>query len=189
MSYSNKNDDLSDFNMECDICKKDMNEEYCKNNHNRPYCLLHMQIVMPYIYLGNELNASRLEELKYFNINTIVNVACNVENYYLDLYNYIKYEWDDALKFNISKEIDEIVETMHKLVVQKKNVLIHCALGISRSPSVIIAYMIKYGGYTCQNALERLKQIRHYIQPNINFIQQLIEYEKQCTSNKRIKIS
>ena len=51
-------------------------------------------------------------------------------------------------------------------------------MGRSRSTSILIAYMIKYFGFSAQKAFEFIKQRRKEINPNIGFIGQLYSYER-----------
>ena len=48
-----------------------------------------------------------------------------------------------------------------------------------RSATVALAYLLRYGGLSLAQAVTRVKQHRD-IRPNIGFISQLIEFEKQC---------
>ena len=56
-------------------------------------------------------------------------------------------------------------------------------MGISRSTSCLIAYMIKYLGYSFMEALEYIKKKRPQVFPNYGFIKQLMNYEKLIKNN------
>ena len=64
-------------------------------------------------------------------------------------------------------------------------ILIHCKFGISRSVSLVIAYLIKYFGYTVQKALNYIQVRRNTIKPNKGFLDQLAEYEKLVKEKKQ----
>ena len=51
-------------------------------------------------------------------------------------------------------------------------------MGSSRSATIIIAYLIKYRGYRCRDALNFLKQKRDLVNINVDFFKQLLDYEK-----------
>jgi protein-tyrosine phosphatase len=66
-------------------------------------------------------------------------------------------------------------------------VLIHCAAGVSRSASVVIAYLMRkklYASY--QDAFLHVYACRPVIQPNESFVRQLIEYEKRLLLNNSV---
>ena len=66
-------------------------------------------------------------------------------------------------------------------------ILIHCKFGISRSVSFIIAYLIKYFGYTVKKAMNYIKKRRKQINPNQGFLDQLVEYEKLIQEKEKEK--
>ena len=66
---------------------------------------------------------------------------------------------------NDCDQIDRAVDTLHELIQQGKRVLVHCRAGVSRSPSVVAAYLAKYQGHTFNSALEVVKNGRSIADP------------------------
>lgn len=63
----------------------------------------------------------------------------------------------------------------HSLKFENHNrVLVHCSAGISRSPSVVMAWLITRRGKSFEEAFEMVKRCRPYIMPNEGFERQLI---------------
>ena len=60
-------------------------------------------------------------------------------------------------------------------------VLVHCHAGVSRSATVTVAYIMKRQGMCLGEAYKFVKELRPVISPNLNFMGQLLKYEK----NKR----
>ncbi|KIK51375.1 hypothetical protein GYMLUDRAFT_143131, partial [Collybiopsis luxurians FD-317 M1] len=58
-------------------------------------------------------------------------------------------------------------------------VLIHCAEGISRSVSVVAAFLMAQYGWTPKEAVGYIKQKRSIANPNFGFIKQLYEYGRE----------
>ncbi|KAG6895566.1 hypothetical protein C0992_000597 [Termitomyces sp. T32_za158] len=58
-----------------------------------------------------------------------------------------------------------------------RNVLVHCQQGISRSPAVVIAYLIRNHGMSYDTAFTFLKRKRACVQPNPGFVAALREWE------------
>ena len=56
--------------------------------------------------------------------------------------------------------------------------LVHCAAGISRSSSTVIAYLMKKFGWTYVKAYGFVRGKRPVISPNNGFIRQLRNYER-----------
>ncbi|KAF8868859.1 protein-tyrosine phosphatase-like protein [Mucidula mucida] len=64
-------------------------------------------------------------------------------------------------------------------------VLVHCALGLSRSPTVIAAYLIRKRGLSVEEALALIRKSRELIMPNDGFLKQLNEYAMQQRRARR----
>ncbi|KAH9484573.1 Dual specificity protein phosphatase 1 [Psilocybe cubensis] len=58
------------------------------------------------------------------------------------------------------------------------HVLVHCAEGVSRSVSVVAAYLMAAYGWTPTEAVHFIKSKRRVANPNFGFIQQLHEYSR-----------
>jgi len=63
-------------------------------------------------------------------------------------------------------------------------VLVHCVEGVSRSVSVVAAFLIATYGWTPVEALQYIKSKRRVANPNFGFVQQLGEYAKSLPSRK-----
>jgi len=57
-------------------------------------------------------------------------------------------------------------------------VLVHCVQGISRSASVVCAYLMALYGWAPSKAVSYVKTKRWIAEPNFGFVAQLHEYEK-----------
>lgn len=53
--------------------------------------------------------------------------------------------------------------------IQKTNVLVHCVAGVSRSPAIVLAYLMRKYNLTLKDALIIVEAKRDYINPNIGF--------------------
>ncbi|CAG0887452.1 unnamed protein product, partial [Darwinula stevensoni] len=84
--------------------------------------------------------------------------------------------------FVIDDEPDlQLAEVFPRLFVGLQSgggVFVHCNAGISRAPSVVIAYIMKKRGWSYRQAYDHVFKIRPGIWPNDGFVKQLKEYEK-----------
>ena len=63
------------------------------------------------------------------------------------------------------------------------NVLIHCQAGVSRSATIVVAYVMNHMKMTMDDAYKLVKDKRSVISPNLNFMGQLYEFEKKLASS------
>jgi len=91
---------------------------------------------------------------------------------------------DDALHEDLLSQLPSATEFIHAARSAQHAVLVHCAQGRSRSVSVVIAYLMRYVGMSCDKALEAVVRARSVAGPNPAFMQQLRLYESMCNSTE-----
>ena len=66
-------------------------------------------------------------------------------------------------------------------------VLVHCQAGVSRSATIVIAYIMEYSSLSMQKAYDYVKSKRTIVAPNLGFMGQLLELEKQINAGSTEK--
>jgi protein-tyrosine phosphatase len=119
-------------------------------------------------------DANDADNIRNTNISGIICVAERLQitntNPNVKVY---KYELSDDYNCNISLYFDEIGDIIHK----EKSVLVNCAAGISRSSTIVIAYIMKYYKASLKNTFIAVRNRRNQICPNKKFMEYLLEYE------------
>jgi predicted protein tyrosine phosphatase len=72
-----------------------------------------------------------------------------------------------------AENIDRLLDSIHKSLLEGKRVAVHCQAGVSRSATVVIAYMMKYEGLSLNDAVEYVSTHRPAICPNRGFLEML----------------
>ena len=89
----------------------------------------------------------------------------------------------DNTHVNILIHFPDIVQWIENILAQSDThrILIHCAVGSSRSGAIAMAYVLfkEHRRCTLQQVSDRLVTIRPIIQPNLGFYEQLQQYERQ----------
>ena len=62
--------------------------------------------------------------------------------------------------------------------------LVHCNAGVSRSATLVIAYIMKYEGKKFKESFLQVQSARYFIAPNEGFIAQLLQFEKELEAQK-----
>ena len=157
----------------CELCHKLVDKHIYKFHYYS-----HPSQILNWMYLGNFKNANNLEEIRQFKIKYILNCAFEVEvqNIPEDV-KYCHIPLTDNNTTDITQYFEQAFNLIELARKKREKILIHCKLGISRSASIIIGYLIKYLGYTASSALTFLKTKRPKVNPNPGFISQLNSYE------------
>lgn len=131
------------------------------------------------LFIGSESNAKNLNELTSEDIRHIVNVTSHVPLYHRDLLQYCHIPADDSQKQNLLDYFDQAYGFIHDAIQKNEKVLVHCVAGISRSPAIVIGFLMRYAKMTMNEAYNFVKRKRNIVSPNLNFMGQLLEYEKK----------
>lgn len=135
-----------------------------------------MNQILEHLYLTDYYNAKSKDNINSFNIKFVVNCTYECENVFDKEIDYFKLFIDDNEMENIYIYFDKVADLIHKYRLEGKNVLVHCLMGISRSSSIIIAYLIKYHNMNFEEAYNFVKSKRNIVNPNKGFRNQLMEY-------------
>jgi len=79
-----------------------------------------------------------------------------------------------------NEDIKSIFDGCHEFIdehIKVRDVVVHCAAGVSRSATIVISYIMKKCGYTYMEAHDYVRARRSIISPNSGFTMQLIDYE------------
>ena len=135
------------------------------------------------IYLGNEDTARDKVLLNKLNISHILICAEGLEKFFPDEFSYKILYIDDAIDEDILSWLKEAFEFIDSSV---NNIYIHCVMGISRSPSIVIAYLMYKNKMSYEEAYDFVKNKRNVINPNSGFQEQLKKFEKILKENNYI---
>jgi protein tyrosine phosphatase len=102
--------------------------------------------VLPYVFLGGDHRIRNKKYLDDLKIKSILNmIKWSPKNYFMKpYYKYFHIGWNDDWDQEIMDDLYNIAHIIHRNVKRKKNILVHCQQGASRSPTAIVAYMILY---------------------------------------------
>lgn len=140
-----------------------------------PYQIFHIK---DNIYLGDMASACQLEKLKEDGITHILSIVNGAYPEYPSDFTYNIIHINDDTWLSIDAHFDECIKFIEKSQLNNGKILIHCMYGISRSPVIIAAYLIKKYKMSTQNAINMIKNKKQNVNPNEGFLNQLRKYEK-----------
>lgn len=137
------------------------------------------EILEDFLYLGGVTSANNLNGLQQLKIKYILNTAYDAENRYPDKFQYLKLELDDSPNEDIQRFFDEGRKFIEEAKRNNSRILVHCQMGMSRSTSMVLVYLMLTFKWSLKRAFKFVKSKRCFVQPNYGFMWQLSEFEKQ----------
>ncbi|XP_070801188.1 dual specificity protein phosphatase 13B-like [Pituophis catenifer annectens] len=152
----------------------------------------HVDQVWPNLYLGDAWAARSKSILQSIGITHILNAADGPYNintgarYYRDLpIQYYGVQAFDDNSFDISVFFHEAADFIHKaLNTAGGKVFVHCAMGLSRSATLVLAYLMIHENLTLVEALKSVDSHRG-ICPNTGFLSQLRALDIKLNNEKK----
>ena len=128
------------------------------------------------IYIGNLATIFDTESLKSKNIKNVLSALTGCEGPYPENYNYLNLDLIDDEYENIIDKFDKSNLFIQKALDNDEKILVHCISGVSRSSTLVIAYLIDKFNKPPSEIIEMLRLKRPKINPNANFLNQLNIY-------------
>ncbi|XP_063290038.1 dual specificity protein phosphatase 13B-like isoform X2 [Pelobates fuscus] len=159
---------------------------YLRNN-----TFSHVDEIVPNLYLGDSFVARHKHYLHSLGITHILNAAhgqCGVNvkaGFYADIpICYYGIKGIDDPSFNLSVFFNSTANFIKEgLDSPQGKVLVHCAMGISRSSTLVIAFLMIHRRLSVMDAIKLVVEKR-YIRPNNGFLAQLIQLDKRLRQSR-----
>ncbi|XP_063047070.1 dual specificity protein phosphatase 13B [Engraulis encrasicolus] len=139
----------------------------------------HANHVWPRLYIGNETAARDTSLLHQLGITHVVNAASGPPlvktgpRYYRDMkIDYYGVDADDSVDFNMTPFFYSTSRYIRAALNMGGRVFVHCLMGVSRSATLVLSFLMICEGLTLWEAARSLRQHRD-ICPNTGFINQL----------------
>lgn len=139
------------------------------------------------IYLGSKVDAANREHLAHLKVTHILNCTEEVPNTFENATDggsaitYKRLNLCDEVTVRITDVFAEAFDFLDAVgkTPEGGRVLVHCAEGISRSATVVIAYLMRTYGLSLHAAYSHAKNQRKQVFPNLGFWKQLDALEKE----------
>uniref|UniRef100_A0A8C4P2U2 Dual specificity protein phosphatase n=1 Tax=Dromaius novaehollandiae TaxID=8790 RepID=A0A8C4P2U2_DRONO len=158
-------------------------------NTRGPSCN-HVDEVWPNLFLGDLVTAHNRFILWKMGVTHVLNAAHGTvysqggQDFYgatIDYYGVPAYDLPD---FDISQFFFSAAEFIHKaLNTPGAKILVHCAVGVSRSASLVLAYLMINHHLSLVDAIKTVKEHR-WISPNRGFLKHLRNLDVQLRQKK-----
>jgi hypothetical protein len=158
-------------------------------------------VIDNFLYLSSMKAARSIDVIERLGITHIVNATNrSVGNSFQDSPYNVKYfnvDCDDSEIYSIAKYFEPVIGFINDAKSDDSNqssskngkVLVHCMCGISRSVSLILAYLMYAQCIDLRTAYYFVKEKRDFISPNESFAEELLSFEKDLFGSNTIEVS
>ncbi|CAG8448545.1 14285_t:CDS:2 [Cetraspora pellucida] len=144
--------------------------------------------ILPFLYLGNLNHACNASMLKSLGITHVLSVGedSRLDNKDFEVI-YLNNLFDDGID-SLWNHLDSCVNFIERARILNGKILIHCRVGVSRSATITIAYIMRHLGYSLISSylFVRARRLNVIIQPNLKFMYELLQYEQKLTGRMGI---
>lgn len=121
--------------------------------------------ITDHLYLSSFMGATDFNLMK-FNISCIITVCKEVPKIEFKNIESIKLDVVDRPTESLAKYFDFVCDKIHEVASKKGTSLVHCVAGVSRSASMVLAYLMKYLRMSLKDAHNFVKSKRPFVRLN-----------------------
>lgn len=130
------------------------------------------------LFISDENSAATKKLLEEMRITHILIVGNHLKKRFPNDYQYLHLLIDDLPEQKLAPYFEQVFT----FIEEGERVLVHCAAGVSRSASMVIAYLMMKNKWNYETAHGFVKKGRSIINPNSSFVNQLRELGKSFES-------
>jgi atypical dual specificity phosphatase len=135
------------------------------------------------LYVGNISTATNKELLQEKGITHIINILSHRFEPYPSDFEYMHIHAYDVINWTLIYNFQATNLFIRDALKDGGKVYIHCMCGVSRSVSVLLAYLMTQSTKSLDVLLKEVQSARPVANPNPGFITQLIEFRKLIIKN------
>ncbi|XP_048883025.1 dual specificity protein phosphatase 22-B-like isoform X1 [Brienomyrus brachyistius] len=140
--------------------------------------------VLPDLYLGNFRDARDREQLARHNITHILSIHDSATPMLQEM-TYLCISAADLPTQNLTQHFKDSIAFIHQSRLKGEGCLVHCLAGVSRSVTLVVAYIMTVTDLGWQDALAAVRAARSCANPNLGFQRQLADFESTQAGHYR----
>ena len=142
--------------------------------------------VVPGLYVGGVGGAKNRKRLAECGVTHVVNASPVIPCFYEEDFKYLVLQgFYDHADENIDEMITSSNAFIHEALGKNEGVYVHCYAGVSRGPTLAIAYLIQQG-MPFLEAMRTVRRARPVVCPNTGFMEQLEVFEQRVKLEREV---
>jgi protein-tyrosine phosphatase len=127
-----------------------------------------------HLFCSGYHTAQNKQLLELNKISHIINLTAHkYKNLHEDIVSHSSFSFSDHENFDLTSRLQPVLDILKEKLSKKENVLVHCQKGISRAPSVIMAFLILHRQMTFEESLKLVQKQNPEAYPNLGFLMHL----------------
>nr|XP_047931135.1 dual specificity protein phosphatase 22-A-like isoform X2 [Anser cygnoides] len=143
-----------------------------------------MSKVVTGLYLGNIRDSEDGARLRRHGVTHVLSVHTGAKPVLEDM-TYLCISASDSSSQNLMQHFKECIKFIHECRLHGGGCLVHCLAGVSRSTTVLVAYLMTVTDLGWERCLAATRAARSYASPNPGFQRQLQDYERTLLKEYR----
>lgn len=132
-----------------------------------------------FLYIGSLRTAQEQRVYDDLHINRVVTCGLGMSITLGEGMDQLLLALADTVDANLSGHLKKGIEYLKDAKAKDERVLVHCFAGLSRSASLVCAYLMQENEWTFQQSLDYVRKFRPNVCPNDGFVKQLEAFEKE----------
>ena len=134
---------------------------------------------MPHLWISDHASVCNLQSLQDRGIRHVICAVLGIKPMFPRDVKYIRVPLRDTADEDIYPFFDRVAEIIHRALERGEPVLVHCRCGVSRSVTLVCAYLIRFQNMTNDEAIHFIQQRRPCANPILSFRHQLRSYAEK----------
>ncbi len=139
--------------------------------------------IMEGLFIGSQISALSKLIFDKHKIQRVLAVGAGLEKGFVGKCAYMSISIEDSRNEDIYQFLDKSYNFIDNALSDKAPLMVHCAEGISRSATLVMAYFIRKYRWSFVDAMHFVSERRDIVNPNKYFEKQLIEYHLRRNTN------
>ncbi|KZT64540.1 hypothetical protein DAEQUDRAFT_732477 [Daedalea quercina L-15889] len=136
-----------------------------------------MDEVIPGLWIGDLSSALNTEQLREHNIRSVL-TAMRGRVRIDETFNNLQINLDDTEDADVLGHVVTAIQFIESELEKGRGVLVHCQAGLSRSATIVAAYLMYVQHIDYEAALDLIRDVRPNVQPNEGFLRQLAVFQE-----------
>lgn len=139
------------------------------------------------LYIGNISTATNRELLQREGITHIIDILSHKFEPFTEDFEYLHIAAHDSPDCDLTYNLPVTNMFIRNAIKKGGKVFVHCMGGVSRSVSIVLAYMMTTSDEHINAILNEIKEVRPIAQPNTGFMKQLVTFKENVNSMDKVR--